>query len=58
MHSRAEYYRRRGLEAQRRAAQIIEDETRDAFHDVAAGWFMLAELMDCLNGPGQQADKN
>src|SRR5262249_20743767 len=50
MYSRADYYRRRGCEAQERAAQTSEEEVRGVFRDVAAGWFMLAELMDCLNG--------
>ena len=37
MSSRAEYYRRRGLEAQQRAAQTTEEKIRDAFEDVAKG---------------------
>ena len=40
--SRAEYYRRRGLEAQQRAARTTEEKIRDAFEDVAEGWFVLA----------------
>ena len=43
--SRAEYYRRRGLEAQQQAARTTEEKIRDAFEDVAEGWFELAELM-------------
>jgi hypothetical protein len=40
--------RPRGFEAQQRAAQTYEEEIREALQDVAADWFMLAELMDCL----------
>jgi hypothetical protein len=43
MSSRAEYYRRRGIEAQERAEHAIKPETKLAFRDVASGWFTLAE---------------
>jgi hypothetical protein len=49
MSSRAEYYRSRGLEAQQRAAQTNEEKIRDAFENVAEGWFVLAEQMDWLD---------
>src|SRR5215469_10094848 len=49
MYSRAEYYRRRGLEAQQRAAQTTEEKIRDAFEDVAEGWFVLAQQLDWLD---------
>ena len=49
MSSRADYYRIRDFEAQQWAGQTSED----AFRDVAAGWFMLAELTDCLNDQDQ-----
>jgi hypothetical protein len=60
MYSRAEYYRRRGLEAQQRAAQTTEGKIRDAFEDVAEGWFVLAEQLDWLERQhnDQQANKN
>jgi hypothetical protein len=60
MYSRAEYYRRRGLEAQQRAARTTEEKIRDAYEDVAEGWFVLAEQMDWLDRhhDDQQADKN
>jgi hypothetical protein len=44
MYSRADFYRRRGHDAQHRAGQT-------------SGWFMLAELMDCLNEHDPQAEK-
>ena len=52
--SRAEYYRRRGLEAKQRAARTTEEKIRDAFEDVAEGWFVLAEQMDRLDAPVQR----
>ena len=60
MSSRAEYYRRRGLEAQQRAAQATEVKIRDAFEDVAEGWFVLAEQSGWLDRQhnDQQANKN
>src|SRR5262249_17939771 len=60
MSSRAEYYRRRGLEAEQRAAQATEVKIRDAFEDVAEGWFVLAEQSDWLERQhnDQQASKN
>jgi hypothetical protein len=60
MYSRAEYYRRRGLEAQQRAARTTEEKIRDAYEDVAEGWFVLAEQMDWLDRQhdDQQAAKN
>jgi len=51
MHSRAEYYRRRALEAQQRAAQTSAPKIRDMFEDVAEGWFELAELLDWPDWP-------
>jgi hypothetical protein len=58
MSSRADYYRIRGFEAQQWAGQTSEEKMKDAFRDVAAGWFMLAELTDCFNDQGQPADKH
>jgi hypothetical protein len=60
MYSRAEYYRRRGLEAQHRAARTTEEKIRDAFEDVAQGWFVLAERVDWLDRHyrDHRADKN
>ena len=56
MYSRADFYRRRGHDAQHWAGRTSEEKMRDAFQDIAAGWFMLAELMDCLNEHDPQAD--
>jgi hypothetical protein len=58
MYSRAGYYRRRGFEAQQWAGQTSEEKMRDAFQDVAAGWFLLAELLYCLDEHEKQADRN
>jgi hypothetical protein len=59
MYSRADYYRRRGLEAQQRAAQTAEPKIRDMFEDVAEGWFVLATQMHWLDRHhNDQADKN
>ena len=41
--SRAEYYHRRGIEAQERAERATKAETQLAFSDVASGWFTLAK---------------
>jgi len=46
MCSRAEEYRRRGIEAKQRAAQA---NIRLAFEDVARGWFLLAEQANWLD---------
>jgi hypothetical protein len=48
MHSRAEYYRRRGLAAKERAAQSTDLSVREAFKDVARHWLALAERVDWL----------
>src|SRR5262249_39341787 len=60
MSSRAEYYRRRGLEAQQRATQTTEAKIRDAFETVAGGWFVLAEQLDWVDRQhdDQQGNKN
>jgi hypothetical protein len=62
MYSRAEQYRRRGIDAQQRAAQATEASTREAFEDVARHWFALAEEADWLEGshrprPDQQSEE-
>src|SRR5262245_48524497 len=56
MSSRAEYYRRRGLEAQQRAAQTTEEKIRDAFEIVAGGWFELAAQFDWLEKERTRTD--
>jgi uncharacterized protein (UPF0335 family) len=60
MHSRAEYFRRLGCEAQHRAAQTTNEKIRDAFQEVAAGGFELAVLKDRLDRQhnDQQANKS
>ena len=40
---RPEYYRRRGLAAKQRAEQSAHPHLKEAFKDVARGWFVLAE---------------
>jgi hypothetical protein len=49
MYSRAEQYRRRGIEAQQRAAQAIEPLVREAFEEVSRDWFALAEQVEWLD---------
>jgi hypothetical protein len=48
MHSRPEYYRRRGLAAKERAAQSTDLSVREAFKEVARHWLALAERVDWL----------
>jgi hypothetical protein len=47
-HSRAEYYRRLGVEAQQRAGQTTDLSLKEAFKDVARGWFTLADQMEWM----------
>jgi hypothetical protein len=62
MHSRAEHYRRCGLAAKQRAAQITDLSLKEVFKDVARHWLALAERVDWLdrqhNGPAESNDKN
>jgi len=55
MRSRAEEYRRRGTEAEQRAAQI-EPTIKNAFEDIASGWFLLSHQVEWLEG--QRATSN
>jgi hypothetical protein len=43
MYSRDEQYCRRGTEAQQRAAQTTDLAVKEAFKELARGWFVLAE---------------
>jgi len=60
MHPRAEYYRRCGLAAKERAAQITDFSLKQTFKDVARHWLALAERVEWLerHQNSQQADKN
>ena len=49
MHSRAEYYRRRGLAAKERATQSTDLSLREALKDVTRHWLALAERVDWLD---------
>jgi hypothetical protein len=49
MSSRADHYRRRGIEAQQRAAHATDLSIKQAFLDVASGWFALAEQVTWLD---------
>jgi hypothetical protein len=49
MYSPAEDYRRRGLVAKERAAQIPDLSLKEAFKDVARHWLALAERVDWLD---------
>jgi hypothetical protein len=48
MRSRAEEYRRRGIEARQRAGRATERHIKDAFEQVAHDWFALAEQVEWL----------
>ena len=48
MHSRAEDYYCRGLEARQHAAQVAELRLKRAFEQVADNWFTLAEQAQWL----------
>jgi len=67
MYSRAgyyspEYYRRCGLVAKQRAAQVTDLTLKEAFKDVARHWLALAERVEWLdrqdNGPAESDHKN
>jgi len=49
MYSRADRYRRRGIEAQQRAERAKDEGLREAFGQVAADWFALAEQVEWLD---------
>jgi hypothetical protein len=48
MSLRADHYRRRGIEAQQRAADATDLNIRQAFQDIARDWFVLAEQVTKL----------
>jgi hypothetical protein len=48
MRSRAEEYRRRGIEARQRAGRATEQHLKNAFEQVAHDWFALAEQVEWL----------
>ena len=58
MYSRAEQYRRRGVEAQQRAAQITDLAIKEAFKDVARSWFALAEQTEWLDRQRDRAQRD
>jgi hypothetical protein len=60
MHLRAEYYRRRGLAAKQRAAQMSDLRLKEELQDVARHWLALAERVDWLDRQhkGQPAETN
>ena len=49
MHSRADDYRRRAILAQQRAQRAADQGLREAFGQVAADWFALAEQAEWLD---------
>jgi hypothetical protein len=49
MNLRAEYYRRRGLAAKERAAQISDLRLKQELQDVARHWLALAERVEWLD---------
>jgi hypothetical protein len=58
MHSRAEYYRRRGLVAKQRAAQVTDLSLREAFKDVARHWLALAERVEWQDRQHHRPDRD
>ena len=64
MHPGAEYYRRRGFDAQRRSTQTSSDEIKSVFQEAAESWFELADVCDNLDRledrleADQRADKH
>jgi hypothetical protein len=52
----AEYYRRRGLVAKQRAAQITDLSLKEAVKDVARHWLALAERVDWLDRQHRPAE--
>jgi hypothetical protein len=58
MYSRAEEYRRRGNEARQRAAQSTNLSIKEAFLEVARGWFTLAEQVAWLDGERARSEQN
>jgi hypothetical protein len=49
VYARSDEYRRRGIEAQNRAAAAADTTTRSAFDELARGWLALAEQTDWLD---------
>jgi hypothetical protein len=60
MYSGAEYYRRRGVVAKQRAAQVTDPSLKEELKDVARHWLALAERIDWLDMQhnGQQTQKH
>ena len=58
MSLRVEEYRRRGSEARQRAAQSTNQNIKQAFLEVARGWFTLAEQVAWLDGERARGDQN
>jgi hypothetical protein len=49
MSSRADMYRRRAADANKRAAQAKNLSVKKAFQEVASGWLVLAEQMEWID---------
>jgi hypothetical protein len=58
MYSRVEEYRRRGNEARQRAAQSTNQSIKEAFLEVARGWFTLAKQVAWLDGEPARREQN
>jgi hypothetical protein len=57
IYSRADEYRRRGIEAQRRAAQLNDLSIKQTFTDIANQWFALAEQVEWLESRRSALDQ-
>jgi hypothetical protein len=55
MYSRVEEYRRRGNEARQRATNL---SIKEAFLDIARGWFTLAEQVAWLDSERDRSEPN
>jgi hypothetical protein len=57
IYSRADEYRRRGIEAQRRAAQLNDLSIKQTFTDIANQWFAVAEQVEWLESRRSALDQ-
>jgi hypothetical protein len=58
MYSRVEEYRRREREARERAAESTDLSIKQAFMDVARGWFTLVEQVAWLDRERDRSERN
>jgi prophage antirepressor-like protein len=49
MNPPADYFRRRGFDAQQRSTRTSSEEIRNVFQEAAESWFELADVCDNLD---------